>query len=253
MPRISVTRIDGTSFLADVDDQDKAPGPDGNPVDRLTVTRLDNGTKEYVLPGVDATVAVLDEVATPAPLVEGLDHLAPPPGQAPALPGDVQVVGSRPTPPAAPVQRMGAAPPPGSSIAGVSAPQVLAPNSAAPAAPSHPIPSLPERRFMVQSKGSRTTVYHTVSDCPRAGDQPTLPVDDRSIEFFDLTLCTSCAKLEQQVSWIEVVSTVAPGFGDAIAAAFEEYGFSVRPYRVERPSTEPEGEDDPESADDKDS
>lgn len=250
MPRISVTRIDGTTFIADVDGQDKAPGPDGAPIERLIVTRVDNGTKEYVLPGVDATIVSLEaeEQAVPAPLVEGLDHLAPPPGQPPALPGGVQVVGSMPTTPAAPT-RMGAAPPPGSTIGGTPVPQVSHQNAAAPA--PHPITPLPERRFMVQSKGSRTTVYHTVTDCPRASDHPTLPVDDRAIEFFDLTLCTSCAKLEQQVSWVEVVSSVAPGFGDAIVAAFGEYGFTVRPHRVERPTADDATE--PDDGDNKDS
>jgi hypothetical protein len=251
--RITVTRFsDGAAYTGTVESSDKTPGPDGAPVDRLVVVRDDNGTKEFVLPGITAHVVHSEAVEQPA-VAPGLEHLAPPPG-APTPPPGVQVVGAQSVPAVGPSERLGSAPPAGSSVAGVPIPPVsltaVREQTLVPLVPPEPEPE-PERRFMVQSKSGRTTVYHTVPDCPRAsGDQPTLPVDDRAIEFFDLALCTSCAKLADQVSWREVMEQILSNGGadprlvSKVVYEFEKLGFSVRPNRVERPGQPDAGDKD---------
>ena len=257
---------DDVSFTATIDGMDKVSSPQGGATfDRLTVTRHDSGIKEYVVVGegvlIEEIAPQVGGVEQPAsiPEMEGLDHLAPPPGAPPApMPPRVAEMDPFPTETPTPTQApsSGMAPMPGSNIGGMTLPTVASTvpldvhQGSLGMAADQPADETPDHRFMAKPKSGTSTVYHTVHDCPRARGLKWLPVGDAEIEFHDLTLCTSCSKLAEQISWRDVIEQVLghqvsslkdprrPSYVvTLIAAAFEEYGFSVKPDRVDRPES----------------
>lgn len=249
-------------FTATIDGMDKVRSePGGEVLDRLTVTRHDSGIREYVVVRegvsvVETADSIGQDQPAPPPEMEGLAHLAPPPGAPPApMPPRVAELDAFPAESSAPAAppMTGMAPMPGSTVGGMTLPTVSStvPSGAHTHHPhqmeqSQSVDANPDPRYMAKPKSGTSTVYHTVEDCPRSAGLKRLPIGDAEIEFHDLTLCTSCAKLAEQISWRELIEKILgdwdtgyqPSYIVAqIAEAFEAYGFTVKPDRVDRPES----------------